>query len=310
MRTSAGCLFMELKKYTKPRLTIDGQIGLLKKQGLQVLDEDVAHHVLKIVGYYRLSGYLLPFKLPHQINNHRSFIKGTTFDTVWQLYQFDRELRLLISDAIEKIEVTFRASISETISEEFGVFGYTQREFYRDARPYEILLRDINKILKDRQEVFIQHYLEKYSDPKYPPIWMVIETLSFGACSKMFANIKLVSTRRKICDVFNQHPTIVESWMKVIVWIRNLCAHHARLWNRWLIDAPIIPKNEPWHKILFENNRRFIACSYIITKLLKEIAPNSHWQSNMFNLFQKYPTYPGKPMGFLSPWQNDPFWKL
>jgi abortive infection bacteriophage resistance protein len=301
---------MELKKYNKPRLTIEGQLDLLKNQGLEINDESIAWHVLKIVGYYRLSGYLLPFKLPHQDNTQRSFIKGTTFDTVWRLYQFDRELRLLLSDAIEKIEVAFRASISENISAEFGIFGYTQRDLYRDSRPYEILIRDINKILKDRQEVFIQHYIENYSDPTYPPIWMMVETLSLGACSKMFSNIKLVSTRRKICDIFNQHPTIIESWIKVIAWTRNLCAHHARLWNRWFVDAPIISKKEPLYEMLFKNNRRFIACAYIITQLLKEIAPTSHWKNNLFDLFQKYADYPGKPMGFLSSWQNDPFWTL
>lgn len=310
MRTSAGCLFMELKKYTKPRLTINEQIEYLQKQGLEISNDETTHHVLKAIGYYRLSGYLLPFKLPHQSNNHRSFKKGATFDMAWQLYQFDRELRLLISDAIEMIEVAFRASISEATSEEFGIFGYTQREFYRESYPYDRLMGDINKIIKTKQEVFIKHYFESYSDPQYPPIWMIIETLSFGACSKLFSNIKHVSTRRKISAVFNQHPTMMESWIKVIAWVRNLCAHHARLWNRWLVDAPIIPKNEPMHVALLANNRHFIACAYVIIKLLREISPESRWQNNLFDLFKKYPDYPGKSMGFSSDWQNDDFWKL
>lgn len=271
----------------------------------------MACHILRIVGYYRLSGYLLPFKLPHETNvTHRSFIKGTTLSTVWQLYQFDRELRLLVSSAIEKIEVAFRASISEITSEEFGIFGYLDRAFYRDSRHYEVLMRDINKVLRDKQEVFIQHYLENYASPTYPPIWMIIETVSFGACSKLFSNIKLVSTRRRISDIFNEHPTIIESWMKSIVVVRNLCAHHARLWNRWFVDAPMIPKKEPLQKALIQHNRRFIACAYIIIQLLKNIDPACSWKDDLFNLFKKYPAYPGKPMGFLSEWQQDRFWNL
>lgn len=308
MRTSAGCLFMRHQEYIKPSLNLEEQLGFLKKQGLIVIDETKAKHILKIVGYYRFSGYLLPFKSHHQHNNHRNFIEGTNFEKVWQLYQFDQELRLLVSDAIEKIEVAFRAAISAITTEEFGAFWYVSRGFYRDNRPYEKLMRDVNKIIKDKQEVFMQHYFHNYSKPEYPPIWMMIEVLSFGSCSKMFANIQQVSVRRKICEVFDQHPTVIESWIKTTVWIRNLCAHHARLWNRWLVDAPLISKADKLHDYLQANNRRFIVCAYILEQLLVNIFPAYQWKEKLYNLFEKYPEYPGQMMGFYDEWYEDPFW--
>lgn len=309
MRTTAGCLFMDKRKYIKPRLDVDEQVQLLKQQGLQIEDSKEAQHVLKVVGYYRFSGYLHPFKLPHQNNTHRSFKPNTTFNYIWELYQFDRELRLLVSDAIEKIEVAFRASISDVTSKEHGLFWYTDSKFYRNSSQHLTLMRKIDTLLKNPEEVFIQHYLEKYHDPKYPPIWMMIEALSFGTCSKLFSNIQSIATRNKISDIFEQHTTIIESWMKVVVWIRNICTHHARLWNRWLVEAPIIPKNEPLHGYLLNHNRKFIVCAYILTKLLKTITPNNHWENKLFNLFEKYPKHPKNTMGFNHEWRNDPFWK-
>lgn len=310
MRTTAGCLFMDKRKFEKPRLEIDEQVQLLQQQGLIVEDIQQARHVLRIIGYYRLSGYLLPFKLPHQNNSRRKFRTNTTFDHIWKLYQFDRELRLLVSEAIEKIEVAFRAGISNVTSKEYGIFWYTDKKFFKNPFHHATLMRKVDDLLKNPEEVFIKHFLEKYHEPKYPPIWMTIEALSFGSCSKLFSNLQLISTRNKISEIFEQHATIVESWIKVVVWIRNICAHHARLWNRWLVEAPIIPKNEPLHGNLLNQNRKFLVCAYILIKLLNPISPDNHWKSNLYKLFNEYSQYPGLTMGFNPNWKNDPLWKL
>lgn len=310
MRTTVGCLFIDKRKFEKPRLEIDEQIQLLQQQGLIINDIQQACHVLKVVGYYRFSGYLLPFKLSHQNNSRRKFKDNITFDHIWKLYQFDRKLRLLVSEAIEKIEVAFRAAISNVTSKEYGTFWYANNIFFRNQSQHTALMRKVDDLLKNPEEVFIKHYLEKYHEPKYPPIWMTIEALSFGSCSKLFSNIQLISTRNKISETFEQHATIIESWIKVIVWVRNICAHHARLWNRWLVEAPIIPKNEPLHGHLLNQNRKFVVCAYILIKLLKPISPDNHWKNNLYHLFEKYSQYPKLTMGFNVKWQNDPFWEL
>jgi abortive infection bacteriophage resistance protein len=310
MRTTAGCLFMGKEKYKKPRLSIDEQIQLLKQQGLKIENVEDVRHVIKVVGYYRFSGYLHPFKSQHKKDSRRNFHNNVTFDSIWQLYQFDRELRLLVSDAIEKIEVAFRASISDVTSDELGLFWYIDKGFYRNQSLYEKFMQKIDAHLRHPEEVFIQHYLEKYNDPKYPPIWMMIEALSFGECSKLFSNIQSIAIRNKVSEIFQQHTTIIESWMKVIVSIRNICAHHSRLWNRWLVEAPIIPKIEPLHGYLLNHNRKFIVCTYIIIKLLQSVVPKNHWKNNLYDLLDKYNQFPGLTMGFSKEWKNDPIWKL
>jgi len=90
--------------YLKAALSFPDQLAQLQQRGLHVTDPDRALHWLRRVSYYRLSAYFLPFK------NGESFRPGTEFNDVAGLYIFDRKLRLLVLDAIERIEVALRTS--------------------------------------------------------------------------------------------------------------------------------------------------------------------------------------------------------
>lgn len=215
MRTTAGCLFMDKRKYSKPRLDIEQQVQLLEQQGLKIEDASEACRILKVVGYYRFSGYLHPFKLPHQDNIRRTFKPNITFNYIWNLYKFDRELRLLVSDAIEKIEVAFRASISDVTSKEYGLFWYTDNKFYRNPSQHLSLMRKIDGLLKKPEEVFLQHYLEKYHDPKYPPIWMIVEALSFGTVGWLKPRLYL-----KMNHYISIYLTIIVSLLFVHIFLK------------------------------------------------------------------------------------------
>lgn len=306
-----GGFFMGHQKYSKQALSLDQQIKFLLNQGLVIDDDEHAKQVLSTVSYYRLSGYLLPFKEMHNHHLPRQFKLNTSFDHIWQLYQFDQELRLLVIDAIEKIEVAFRTSVANITSIKINPFWYTDQKYYRQLAPYYILKDNIEQIIKNKHEIFIKHYYTHYSEPPYPPIWMMIETLSFGFCSKMFKNIKQISIREEICSIFNRHPTVIESWIQALTYVRNLCAHHARLWNRWFVQIPIIPKNEKREVSLKKNDRKFIIIAYILQQLLKEVAPKSPWRKKLFNLFEKYENFINfSAMGFITNWRDDPFWTL
>src|SRR3990167_2917394 len=145
-------IFMVNKKYTKPTLTISQQMEFLVSQGLQIVDRELAYHALSTVSYYRFSSYLLPFKLPHQNSSPRQFKKNVTFAQVWQLYQFDRELRLLVADAIEKIEVAFRAALINVTSKHFHPFWYVERVYFKEhkARANALSSAKCNTCLKHR----------------------------------------------------------------------------------------------------------------------------------------------------------------
>jgi abortive infection bacteriophage resistance protein len=174
-------LFLCLKKnYIKPALTVSEQLIFLKSQGLYIDDQEQAMLALKTVSYYRLSSYLLPFKQSHHVNSPRRFKENTSFKNIWQLYQFDRELRLLVSDAIEKIEVAFRAALTNVTSIWFHPFWYVERHYFRtNARAskgkdfFDNYLKVIKAISISKQELFIQHYHNRYNSPCYPPMAML-----------------------------------------------------------------------------------------------------------------------------------------
>ncbi len=105
-------------KYTKPALTLEEQADLLLNRGMAG-DRNIMIARLRTVGYYRLSGYWFPFR-----KTDESFKEGTSFETVWNRYAFDRRLRLLVMDAIERIEVAVRSELAHYHSLHFGPFGY------------------------------------------------------------------------------------------------------------------------------------------------------------------------------------------
>ena len=101
-----------METYTKPALTYDKQIELLESRGLQITDKARAKRHLSNVSYYRLSAYMLPFKEMDENGVVKDkFLPNTTWDNVYDLYKFDRKLRLLVFDAIERIEIALRTQI-------------------------------------------------------------------------------------------------------------------------------------------------------------------------------------------------------
>lgn len=108
-------------KYEKEPLTLEAQADLLIRRGL-VADRDELIERLKVVNYYRLSGYLFPFR---QADNN--YQPGTTLDTIWRRYNFDRRLRILLFDGVERIEVAVRTRCVYHFVHEYGAFGHLEK---------------------------------------------------------------------------------------------------------------------------------------------------------------------------------------
>lgn len=302
---------MSDRKFNKPSLAIQEQTDFLRDQGLIISDEQEALNALSFIGYYRFSGYLLPYKQTHRDGEKRTFKPNTHFSDVLELYQFDQSLRALVSTAIEKIEIAFRASLVNTTSMALGPFWYSEEKLYRNTKTYDLIMSNIEKILSNSHDMFIRHYRTQYSYPKTPPIWMIAEALSFGICSKMFNNLSSLSLRKDISQRFGHHPTIFSSWIQSLTYVRNICAHHGRLWNRWLVNSPMLPKHD-LNKRFFSTTKeyRFHLIAYVIHEMLKIISPKTNWKKQLFTLFEQYSVYPGIEMGFQQDWRNDPFWEL
>lgn len=253
MLTEVGFLMSDSGKiYSKPPLAPLQQRQLLESRGLVFQDAAAAEKFLKYNNYYRFSAYTYVFEFANvqgAVRQHR-FAHGTTFERIQDLYQFDCELRNHLLKAIEKLEV----GIKTALCLELALFT-RDSHWYMDAQYFQHWFNhnDFLDLCEDEfqssQETFVQHYKNTYSDPYLPPSWMMIEILSFGSCSKLISGLR-TANQRKVAHQFDLPPEALVSWCRALVYIRNLCAHHARLWNRHFVIAPFIPKGKRLSKYM------------------------------------------------------------
>jgi abortive infection bacteriophage resistance protein len=298
-RTPAG-FFMRVK-FTKPSLSVQQQIELMKTRGLVISNEAEAAHYLNFIGYYRLSGYAIPLTLKNQNGTH-NFKQGVKFQNILDLYRFDRELRLLVMDAIERIEVAFRACVSNWMCERGGPHWYFDDSYFCTPSAMWEFRRKIMDETGMREDgtakgrhAFLVHYFTKYSDPPLPPSWMLAEILSISTWSKAFENIRLREDRRQISKHFGVDPKVLESWMHCVSYVRNLCAHHSRLWNREFTIRPMIAND---FKSQLADNSRFYAQAVIARVLLERACPNTKWWERLCDLLANNSFIDRRAMGF------------
>jgi abortive infection bacteriophage resistance protein len=215
--------------FNKLPKTVDEQIQLLQSRGMEIDDLEQARHYLSHINYYRLAGYWIPFESNHQTHQ---FKRGTNFNQVISLYDFDRELRLLVLDAIERIEVSFRTQFTYFMAHNHGTHSYLDANLARNKKYWEYNLKRLKDQINQSDELFIKHYQNKYSRPDLPPIWSVCEIMSFGTLSRWFRNLSPMPTRKAISAKYQIDNKVLESIMHHLTSLRNICAHHSRLWNR------------------------------------------------------------------------------
>ena len=215
-----------IKTYSTPHELVQ----LLKTRGMEITDEEKAVHYLSHIGYYRLSAYMYPLlSIPKE---QHLFKQGVTFGKVMRLYRFDKKLRLLLFNEIEKIEVAVRCAIVNFGTEMTGnPFWMTDADNFSNPSKFNRSIRLIEDELNHTKEDFINHFKETYTN-QYPPSWMLTEILPFGVITNIYSNIKNKKIKKRIAQSFGLQVAPFESWLTVITVTRNSCCHHARVWNR------------------------------------------------------------------------------
>jgi len=304
--------------YTKPALDYSTQLQELKIRGLIVKNDAKAFHLLENIGYYRLSGYWYPMLA--QPKTVHLFKPDSTFEGVFELYCFDRELRKVLMGELEKIEVAVRSRMIYVLSHQYGAFWYTNSALFASHKDYTKTLVKIQSEYSRTDEKFIVDFRAKYSDPM-PPSWMMLELTSFGSLSMLYKNIGSVRDKRDIARYFKLDNKTFESWLHSIVYIRNVCAHHGRLWNRIMRISPRIPLTPslPWITITTLpnlvaggapqnlNNRTYFFLSMVLY-LLNTINPRHTFKEKLNQLLKKCPNVDVHAMGFPIGWEREPLW--
>lgn len=302
-------------KYTKPALSFEQQAQRLIDRGLVVQDKTELIKHLSGVNYYRLSAYWYAFKQINPANGEERFAPNTAFETIWRRYTFDRQLRLLIMDAVERVEVAvLRTRMVEQFTLLHGPFGYSDPKNFNpkfNRLDYTRLLAEIDDSVNRSKEEFISRFRGKYISEPRLPLWMVAEVVTFGHLFTFYRNLHRVE-QQSLSNIFNIYPPVLGSWLHTLNFIRNACAHHSRLWNRILPIQPQLPdqRNRPeWHSPVQIDNTRIFAVLTLLRYLLHFINSQSEWQSEFENLLAEYPEIPQSWMGIPSNWQDSPIWK-
>ena len=245
-----------IMKYTKKPLSIPKQVDKLKKRGLIIDDQAATENYLSNISYYRLRAYTYPFQENETPEKDHHFLKKNIhFSDIIDLYCFDRRLRALIFNAIEKIEIAVRTKIVQIYSEHLGdshwFFNETQ---YKDEKVYKnstshisqfsLLQIDIRNEINRSNEDFIKHYKNKYDDPELPPAWMTLEVLSLGTLSRIYNLLLKSGHKEQVAKEFGlPNSRILANWLHAFSVLRNCCAHHSRIWNRRFIVNLLLPYN-------------------------------------------------------------------
>lgn len=314
--------------YKKPPLTYTEQVELLISRGLLVSDKKRAERHLSNISYYRLSAYMRPYKQIAKGVILDDFIPGTTWDMVYNLYVFDRKLRLLVFDAIERLEVAIRTQIIYQLSHKYDSHWQDDKNIFNS--PKTITLRDGRKVVKDvyvdiqrhikeqlnnnKAEEFIQHYCCKYDSPENPPSWMSVEVMYFNHLSRICTELKNRSDKTEIAEYFSLPPDIFCSWLHTINYVRNICAHHARLWNRGLDITPKVLKFSRVRVWISKpdtvKRSRIYYFLCMLNYLLQTINPTSTFKQRLKALLEEYSEIVSTDaMGFPHDWVNEKIWE-
>lgn len=286
-----------VRVYDKPAKTPEQLLAHLESRSLVISDRDACLHALRHVGYYRLLIYMRPL----QTEPGMVFSPGKTFNDVLALYNFDRELRLLCMDAIEKIEVALRAVIINTLAVAHGPHFHADESHFTKLSDFS----DFLKTALSAKYLAIKHYTDSYDSPQIAPVWAIAEAITFGVLSRLYSSLTL-SNRKLVAKQFGYDEGILVSWFRTMNTLRNMCAHHNRLWNASL--AVDMPKTAKVLKPVFKDSRSFHARAVVIVALLTVIDPRSTWKRELRDLLDRCPAVNTEAMGFPAGWRDTLFW--
>ncbi len=316
-------------KYEKQPIDISEQIQRLQSRGLDIADVGMARQYLNNISYYRLRAYTYPFQNNQEESNHEFLKNGITFQDIIGLYCFDSKLRSLLFRAIETIEIAWRTRIVLVYSTNEGNgFWFLdeklchQREKISNAcsntesAGYKVI-EELRREVQRSNEEFISHYHKKYCSPPLPPAWMTLEVVSMGTLSKLFAALdKKNESNKAICKEFGLYKVeILRNWMHALSSLRNICAHHGRVWNRRFTIALSFPRRTEYPFLLekevrsMRDNKLFAYLS-VILYLLRIVGTDVPFAQELLNLLECRPNLVSlKEMGFPADWQQYTLWK-
>jgi abortive infection bacteriophage resistance protein len=305
----------------KPAYTINDQIALLKRRGMLFRDEAKARILLKKISYYRLKGYWWDVQSDTVLH---TFLPDVYFEDIIERYNFDRRLRVILFDAIEQIEITLRTKMIYHLSIAYGGLWYLNPVLFEPAvitqqgvtqTAHLFALDELQKEFNRSQEIFIKDQKIRYPNQS-ADAWKILEVASMGTLSKLYKNLKnKLPEKAAIANEMGLNSTFTfVGWLESITLMRNLIAHHARLWCRSLVKRPSMQLNNPAEAWLVsplqsgQLNKPFAVISCMVY-LCNHLNQSEEIKDRIVALIDSYPNIPVYRYGFLNGWRSEPLWR-
>lgn len=294
--------------YAKPWLSYADQVKQLVSRGLVVANTITAQAFLAHINYYRFSGYCLAFEQERHV-----FREGVTFEQVRASYDFDLALRDLVTEALEVLEVDFRAAVAYNFGLRYGAFGHVDPTNFYDAFDHVEWFAQLREETERSKEQFIEHFRSTYAEYPDLPIWIAMEILSFGSLSKMYHGM-FRQDQRAVAVRYRVQSGDLVTIFHHLVYVRNLCAHHSRLWDRAWTIKPSLPKGQAWQPPLLPSNNRLFATILLMYSLMNTSPAMrtfaAGWRDRVNTHLANLPAVPDAlaRMGMPENWKEHPVW--
>ena len=298
--------------FSKPPRTPEYLARKLIQNGLQGITELELTEIFQSINYYKLRGYTYPY----QDNSvpGSPFLQSIKWSSIWNDYIFDLKLRALLFSQITHIETALKTRMT-LVSLTQGILWYQDNRLFRCQNAFNSDLALLQNDWQRASEQFKNHYISTYPESPNPPAWMIFETSSFGPISKFFKNMKpQLPEKESICNYFGFEKIQADklaSWFQNINIVRNICAHHGRLFSRHLTTAPyfMTPQKGSWVSN-WPNPCRIYASICIIQSLLNICYKENTFATELKELMKMVRKEQLPTMGFPQNWQNEDLFNL
>lgn len=298
--------------FAKPPLPVEEQVKLLQSRGLCISDSERAGRYLLSIGYYRFSAYCIPFELSHgQVHQFRN---GTSFDDILELYIFDRKLRCLFWEALERVEVHIRTQwVYNLTTQTQDPFAHLKPINFSDQVDYQKDLKKLKEeVNRGKKETFVKHFFDYYEEP-LPPLWACVHLMTLGELIRWVQNTQNARVRNKVAQSlgFTKYYPFY-GFAVALTELRNVCAHHVRLWNRSFMKSPRLVKdlNVPGFErfLPIASGNKFYTFAILLSAVLKAHNPKTSWPSRLGNLLSTRTSWQLTAMGLPPNWKECEVW--
>jgi len=224
----------------KQPTTYQEQVEILRGRGCFILDDAAGIDFLRRVNYYRFSGYLHAFK-----QNDGTYADVVSFEKIASMYTFDKDLRALLMRAVSEIELFAKSIIAYHHGHHYGSLGYLDASSFNTKHNHAKFIEQFETVVRNnRNSPIARHHIRNYGGSF--PIWVATELFTMGMTSFFYADL-LTGDKKVIAKEFGTDYVHLESWLHSTSVLRNICAHHGRLFITLFHQPPKLPRKYLQH---------------------------------------------------------------